>query len=73
MNAADSAREMILSGVPEGLDALVLAQLARESGTEASPGIILHVARDDRRLDALVPLYRAVPPLSPPPLRPLVR
>jgi transcription-repair coupling factor (superfamily II helicase) len=45
--------ELTLSGVPEGLDALVLAQLARESGSEAAPGIILHVARDDRRLDAL--------------------
>ena len=45
--------EMTLAGVPEGLDALVLAQLVRESGSETAPGIILHVARDDRRLDAL--------------------
>ncbi|MEQ1614955.1 MAG: transcription-repair coupling factor [Hyphomicrobiaceae bacterium] len=45
--------EMTLAGVPEGLDALVLAQLAREAGSAAAPGIILHVARDDRRLDAL--------------------
>ena len=48
-----SSSEITLSGVPEGLDALVLAQLAREAGTATAPGIILHVARDDRRLDAL--------------------
>ncbi len=50
---ATASNETILAGVPEGLDALVLAQLAREAGSEAAPGIILHVARDDRRLDAL--------------------
>ena len=52
-DTAAHSSEITLSGVPEGLDALVLAQLARESGSETAPGIILHVARDDRRLDAL--------------------
>jgi len=41
--------DRILSGAPEGFDALALATLA----AEASGGRILHVARDDRRLDAL--------------------
>jgi transcription-repair coupling factor (superfamily II helicase) len=42
------------SGVVEGHDALVLAQLLRDASTggDASPTIV-HVARDDRRLDAL--------------------
>jgi len=42
-----------ITGVPEGLDALVLAQLVAEAGSGAAPGALLHVARDDRRLDAL--------------------
>ena len=42
----------MLSGVPEGFDALVLARLATEAAArDGAP--ILHVARDDRRLDAL--------------------
>jgi transcription-repair coupling factor (superfamily II helicase) len=43
----------IIAGVPEGLDALVLAQLVNEAGSDKEPGTLLHVARDDRRLDAL--------------------
>jgi len=46
--------DLILSGVPEGLDALVLARLTREAAAASGgPGFVLHVARDDRRLDAL--------------------
>ena len=45
--------ERIVTGVPEGLDALVLAQLTAEAGHASAPGTLLHVARDDRRLDAL--------------------
>ncbi len=45
--------ERIIAGVPEGLDALVLAQLVAEAQAEHAPGTLLHVARDDRRLDAL--------------------
>jgi len=45
--------ERIIAGVPEGLDALVLAQLVAEAQTPRAPGTLLHVARDDRRLDAL--------------------
>ncbi len=63
------ALERIITGVPEGLDALVLAQLVAEAraGNKLAPkgehkpehkaehahGTLLHVARDDRRLDAL--------------------
>jgi transcription-repair coupling factor (superfamily II helicase) len=43
----------IIAGVPEGLDALVLAQLVNEAGSDKAPGTVLHVARDDRRLEAL--------------------
>jgi len=43
----------IIGGVPEGLDALVLAQLVNEAGSDKAPGTLLHVARDDRRIEAL--------------------
>lgn len=50
---AASRGDLILSSVPEGLDALVLADLVRgESSTEGGT-TLLHVARDDRRLEAL--------------------
>ncbi len=46
--------ETILTGVPDGLDAFALAGLVQDI-REASEqhGILLHVARDDRRLSAL--------------------
>jgi transcription-repair coupling factor (superfamily II helicase) len=42
-----------VAGVPEGLDALVLAQLVNEAQSGATPGALLHVARDDRRMEQL--------------------
>ena len=48
-----SRHDLTLSGVPEGLDALVLARLAREAVAGAGSGLVMHVARDDRRLEAL--------------------
>jgi len=42
-----------IAGVPEGLDALVLAQLVNEAAAEKTPGVLLHIARDDRRVEAL--------------------
>jgi len=46
--------ELVLSGVPEGLDALVLARLTQRGGIgHGRSGFVLHIARDDRRLDAL--------------------
>src|SRR6056297_764499 len=57
MKDGDQARAAIkFSGVIEGQDALVLAQLLRDAAaavTEGGPPTIVHVARDDRRLDAL--------------------
>ncbi|MEZ5774099.1 MAG: transcription-repair coupling factor [Hyphomicrobiaceae bacterium] len=43
-------RDILIAGAPEGLDALVLAGMARE-GAEQKP--VIHVARDDRRLEVL--------------------
>ena len=41
-----------LTGVPEGLAPVVLARLAEEE-RGSTPPLLLHVARDDRRLEAL--------------------
>ena len=50
---AKPARE-ILTGVPDGLGPLVLAQLIEEAQKVGSAApLLLHVARDDRRLEAL--------------------
>lgn len=60
--------DLIFTGVPEGLDALVLARLVEEAADGARSGLRLHVARDDRRLDVLegqlkffAPKVRVVP------------
>ena len=60
--------DLIFTGVPEGLDALVLARLVEEAADGARSGLLLHVARDDRRLDVLegqlkffAPKVRVVP------------
>ncbi|MGB6428508.1 MAG: hypothetical protein WBF11_10430, partial [Methyloceanibacter sp.] len=44
---------VIASGVPEGLDAAVLSELARSAGAPDAPKAILHVARDGQRLATL--------------------
>ncbi|MBX9925122.1 MAG: transcription-repair coupling factor [Hyphomicrobiaceae bacterium] len=55
----DPHHDITISGAPEGLDAMVLARLVEEGGvpaqgkTEAKAGVLIHVARDDRRVDAL--------------------
>jgi transcription-repair coupling factor (superfamily II helicase) len=60
--------DLIFTGVPEGLDALVLARLVEEGADGARQGIVVHVTRDDRRLEALegqlrffAPKVRVVP------------
>ncbi|WP_439541749.1 transcription-repair coupling factor [Hyphomicrobium sp.] len=60
--------DLIFTGVPEGLDALVLARLVEEAADGARSGLLLHIARDDRRLDVLenqlrffAPKVRVVP------------
>ncbi len=60
--------DLIFTGVPEGLDALVLARLVEEAADGPRQGLLLHIARDDRRLEALesqlkffAPKVRVVP------------
>lgn len=45
--------DRIHAGVPEGLDALVLARLVEEAAQGQTQGLLVHVARDDRRIEAL--------------------
>ena len=51
--ASQTRSDIILSGSPEGLDALVLARLVEEAADGAKAGLVVHIARDDRRVDAL--------------------
>ena len=55
MSASTSPnKDLLLTGVPEGLDALVLSRLTQEAeGSGGRPGMLIHVARDDRRVDQL--------------------
>src|SRR5262245_50189310 len=46
-------RDEILAGVPEGLDALLLARFAAEAHAGTPGAMLLHVVRDDRRLEAM--------------------
>jgi transcription-repair coupling factor (superfamily II helicase) len=46
-------RDELLAGVPEGLDALLLARQAAAAHAAKPGAMILHVARDDRRLEAM--------------------
>ncbi len=50
---AAQPHEMTLTGVPEGMDALILAGMAADKRGQAEPAPILHIARDDRRLEAV--------------------
>ena len=53
-NVSNSKYELrMLTGVPEGMDALVLAEKLRAASSADQPGILVHIARDDRRLSAL--------------------
>ncbi|HXK53076.1 MAG TPA: transcription-repair coupling factor [Hyphomicrobiales bacterium] len=51
-----------LSGVPEGFDALVLADLARQRAASANGLALIHIARDDQRLSALAAALRFFAP-----------
>ncbi len=46
-------RDIQFTHVAEGYDALALARLVRDASTPEQPATLLHVARDDRRLDSL--------------------
>ncbi len=52
---------LVLSGVPEGMDALVLSDLLAREATDGG-GTILHIARDDTRLAALEDALRFFAP-----------
>ncbi|MGE0053245.1 MAG: transcription-repair coupling factor [Hyphomicrobium sp.] len=49
----ESGARTIASGVPEGLDARVIADLGLTAGREGGPKLHIHIARDDRRMDQL--------------------
>jgi transcription-repair coupling factor (superfamily II helicase) len=51
-NIREADKGLTIAGVPAGLDALVLADLARASSAAPGMGTILHVASDDQRLFA---------------------
>ena len=52
-DASIATRDEVLTGVPEGLDALLIARAAAAAHAAKPGAMILHVARDDRRLEAL--------------------
>ena len=57
-DAAVHTRDEVLAGVPEGLDALLLARFAAATGAtrtggETTAAMLLHIARDDRRLEEI--------------------
>ncbi len=49
----EMAGRLTLCGVPEGADALILADVARARAADGIHGGVLHIARDDARLAAL--------------------
>ena len=51
--ATPVTQDVWFTRTPEGYDALALTQLLRDRSRTNPPGAIIHVARDDRRLDAL--------------------
>ena len=52
-NSKHAGSRTTISGVPEGLDARVIADLTKASSRDGGPGLHIHIARDDRRLDQL--------------------
>jgi transcription-repair coupling factor (superfamily II helicase) len=50
---APETRDILLSSVPEGLDAVVLAELVSSTAQAGGARTLVHVARDDRRIEAL--------------------
>ena len=46
-----AAGHAAITGVPEGLDGYILGEIAKGIALEDTPGIILHIARDDQRLE----------------------
>ncbi len=53
MTAQPQNQRSVFSGVPEGFDGRVVADITRAARSDDQPGLHVHVARDDRRLDEL--------------------
>ncbi|MGQ0456353.1 MAG: transcription-repair coupling factor [Hyphomicrobium sp.] len=51
MSVDAKSQGALFSGVPEGFDARVIADLTKASRSGDQPGLHLHVVRDDRRLE----------------------
>jgi transcription-repair coupling factor (superfamily II helicase) len=52
--ASSAGKTDFLTAVPEGMDALVLGRLClAEAARSGTPPLMVHIARDDRRLEAL--------------------
>ncbi len=52
--AASPGPREVLSGVPDGLVPLLLGNVAQQAGSAGSAApLLLHIARDDRRLEAI--------------------
>jgi transcription-repair coupling factor (superfamily II helicase) len=43
----------VLTGVPDGLVPLLLGNLVQQAGSGTAPPLLVHIARDDRRLEAI--------------------
>ncbi len=50
---AELSKGAVFSGVPEGFDARVIADITKAARTADAPGLHIHIARDDRRLEQL--------------------
>lgn len=50
---AEIAKGAVFSGVPDGFDARVIADITKAARTSDQPGLHVHIARDDRRLENL--------------------
>ncbi|HVZ06262.1 transcription-repair coupling factor [Hyphomicrobium sp.] len=53
MTDKSQSSNIVFSGVPEGFDGRVIADITRAARSGDQPGLHLHVARDDRRLEEL--------------------
>ena len=53
MAATTKFARTIFSGVPEGFDARVIADITKAARSDDQPGLHLHIVRDDRRLEQL--------------------
>jgi transcription-repair coupling factor (superfamily II helicase) len=53
MTVLKQSPHVLITGVPEGFDGRVIADITRAARSGEQPGLHVHVARDDRRLEEL--------------------